>query len=49
MDFFSQLGTVDRERLLLESETVQLEAGECLLQRGDRGGDIYLVETGMNR
>ena len=46
MDFFSQLGTVDRERLLLESETVQLEAGECLLQRGDRGGDIYLVETG---
>jgi CRP-like cAMP-binding protein/2-polyprenyl-3-methyl-5-hydroxy-6-metoxy-1,4-benzoquinol methylase len=46
MDFFSQLGSVDRERLLMESEIVQFAAGDYLLRRGERGGDIYLVETG---
>jgi CRP-like cAMP-binding protein/2-polyprenyl-3-methyl-5-hydroxy-6-metoxy-1,4-benzoquinol methylase len=46
MDFFSQLGSVDKERLLVESETVHLSGSDYLLRRGDRGGDIYLVEAG---
>ena len=46
MEFISHLTSVDRERLITEGEVQRLSAGEYLLRRGQRGGDMYLVESG---
>ncbi len=46
MEFISHLTSVDRERLIAEGEVQRLSAGEYLLRRGQRGGDMYLVEAG---
>ena len=46
MQFIGLLSTSDRERLMAESDVVQVGAGKHLLRRGGQGGDIFLVETG---
>jgi CRP-like cAMP-binding protein len=46
MEFISHLNSTDRERLMAEGDVVRLSVGEYLLQRGRRGGDIFLVESG---
>ena len=46
MEFISHLTSVDRERLMSEGEVQRLSAGEYLLRRGQRGGDMFLVESG---
>ncbi len=46
MQFLDRFSNEDRSRLLAVSETVPLERGGYLLRRGERGGDVYLVEKG---
>jgi hypothetical protein len=46
VEFLGRLEPEDRERLLAVSDSVRLSAGETLLRRGERGGDIYQVESG---
>jgi len=46
MEFISYLTSSDRERLMAEGDVMRLSAGEYVLRREQRGGDIYLVESG---
>lgn len=46
MDFIERIPPAERERLMAAGRVVELEKGELLIRRGERGGDIYLVESG---
>jgi len=46
VQFLERFSASDQDRLLAVSETVHLKRGGYLLRRGERGGDVYLVETG---
>jgi hypothetical protein len=46
MQFLERFNEDDRARLLAVSDPVHLERGAYLLRRGERGGDVYLVEKG---
>ncbi len=46
MQFIGLLSTSDRTRLLAEGSVRHLDQGQYLLRRGEKGGDIYLVEAG---
>lgn len=46
MPFLDRLEGPDRERLLAATRPVSLHRGAWLIRRGERGGDLYLVERG---
>ncbi len=46
MHFLERLQGPDRERLLAASRPLTVAKGSFLLRRGERGGDLYLVEQG---
>lgn len=46
MDFMGRLDPVERQRLLQAAESVVLARGEALIRRGERGGDVYRLESG---
>lgn len=46
MHFLDRLDRADRERLLAATRPITLPKGALLLKRGERGGDLYLVEQG---
>ncbi len=46
MRFLDRLSEDERQKLLAASRTLHLGRGEALLRRGERGGDVYLLEAG---
>ena len=46
MSFLDQLEPDARKRLMAAGEVKRLEPGEYLLRRGEKGGDVFLVESG---
>jgi len=44
--FLDRLDRPDRERLLAATRPLSLQRGAWLIRRGERGGDLYLVERG---
>lgn len=46
MQFLDRFGGPVRERLMAAGRTRRIDAGSLLIRRGERGGDIYLIETG---
>jgi CRP-like cAMP-binding protein/SAM-dependent methyltransferase len=46
MTFLDLLPDAPRERLLAAARPVRLREGELLLRRGERGGDLFLVDEG---
>lgn len=46
MEFLDRFTPTDRERLLAAGRVKRLAEGEYLIRRGERGGDVFLVEEG---
>jgi hypothetical protein len=46
VQFLERFNEEDQDRLLAACEAVHLKRGDYLLRRGERGGDVYLVDKG---
>ena len=46
MQFLDRFDGATRQRMMAAGRCIQLDPGSLLIQRGAKGGDIYLVEKG---